>query len=267
MNEQTTDSASSSLKELEAINDFVRRHIGPGDAQVAEMLETLGLESLDELIDQTVPKKLLSSTPLDLPIPAGEHETISYIRRMRERNQVFTSMLGMGYHATVLPGVIRRNILEDPGWYTAYTPYQAEVSQGRLEALLVFQQMLTDLTGMEIANASLLDEGTAAAEAMTMSKRVSRSKFTKYLVSEDCHPQTIAVVETRAKPLGYEIVVGDLDSLVESEDSYFGILLQYPGSSGRVSDISKIVEHRSRAKGDRDCGNRLDGDVPVEAAG
>ena len=248
MNEQTTDSASSSLKELEAINDFVRRHIGPGDAQVAEMLETLGLESLDELIDQTVPKKLLSSTPLDLPIPAGEHETISYIRRMRERNQVFTSMLGMGYHATVLPGVIRRNILEDPGWYTAYTPYQAEVSQGRLEALLVFQQMLTDLTGMEIANASLLDEGTAAAEAMTMSKRVSRSKFTKYLVSADCHPQTIAVVETRAKPLGYEIVVGDLDSLIESEDSYFGILLQYPGSSGRVSDISKIVEHAHAQK-------------------
>ena len=236
------------LNSLEEVNDFVRRHIGPGQDQVAHMLETLKIGSLDELIAQTVPKKLLSDVPLDLPTPAGEHETISYIRRMRERNQVFTSMIGMGYHATVLPGVIRRNILEDPGWYTAYTPYQAEVSQGRLEALLIFQQMLTDLTGMELANASLLDEATSAAEAMAMSKRVSRSKHMKYLISDDCHPQTIAVTKTRARSLGFEIIVGDMETLVGSEEDYFGILLQYPGSSGRVFDINQTIE-RAHAQG------------------
>ena len=249
MNDRSTSYQMPTLNALEADNDFVRRHIGPGPSQVARMLDALEIESLDELIRQTVPKQLLSDIPLDLPIPAGEHETISYIRRMRERNQVFTSMIGMGYHATVLPGVIRRNILEDPGWYTAYTPYQAEVSQGRLEALLIFQQMLIDLTGMELANASLLDEATAAAEAMAMSKRVSKSKNLKYLVSDDCHPQTIAVVETRARSLGFEIVVGEIETLVESEEDYFGLLFQYPGSSGRVSDISQTIEqaHSQRA--------------------
>ncbi|MYD77419.1 MAG: glycine dehydrogenase (aminomethyl-transferring), partial [Gammaproteobacteria bacterium] len=171
-----------SLIELESVNDFVRRHIGPGAVQVQQMLDELGIDSLKTLIEQTVPKNLLTSEPLHLEVPVGENETISYIRRMRERNQVFTSMIGMGYHATILPGVIRRNIFEDPGWYTAYTPYQAEISQGRLEALLVFQEMLIDLTGMELANASLLDEGTAAAEAMAMAKRVSKAKSNKFLV-------------------------------------------------------------------------------------
>ncbi len=231
-----------SLSELESVNDFVRRHIGPGSVQVQQMLDELGIDSLKTLIEQTVPKNLLTSEPLNLEVPVGENETISYIRRMRERNQVFTSMIGMGYHATILPGVIRRNIFEDPGWYTAYTPYQAEISQGRLEALLVFQEMLIDLTGMELANASLLDEGTAAAEAMAMAKRVSKAKSNKFLVSDDCHPQTIAVVKTRAGTLGFDVVVGDLENLADEEDEYFGILIQYPGSSGRLSDIGPMVE-------------------------
>ena len=230
------------LNEFEAINDFVRRHIGPGPAQVQHMLDELEIDSLDTLIKQTVPNQLLSDEPLDLMVPVGENETISVIRRMRERNHVFTSMIGMGYHATILPGVIRRNILEDPGWYTAYTPYQAEVSQGRLEALLIFQDMLIDLTGMELANASLLDEATSAAEAMAMARRVSKSKSDKFLVSDDCHPQTIAVVETRARSLGFNVVEGDIDKLVDEHDEYFGILFQYPGSSGRVSDIQQTIE-------------------------
>ena len=231
-----------SLSELESVNDFVRRHIGPGSVQVQQMLDELGIDSLNTLIEQTVPKNLLASEPLNLKVPVGENETISYIRRMRERNQVFTSMIGMGYHATILPGVIRRNIFEDPGWYTAYTPYQAEISQGRLEALLVFQEMLIDLTGMELANASLLDEGTAAAEAMAMAKRVSKAKSNKFLISHDCHPQSIAVVQTRAGTLGFDVVVGDPEKLADEEDEYFGILLQYPGSSGRLSDIGPMIE-------------------------
>ncbi len=240
---------SSSLLELEAFNDFVRRHIGPGPEQVKQMLDELGLESLEDLIEQTVPAKLRSDTTLDLPMPPGENETLAYIRRMRERNQVFTSMIGMGYHATVLPGVIRRNILEDPGWYTAYTPYQAEVSQGRLEALLIFQQMLTDLTGMELANASLLDEATAAAEAMTLSKRVAKTKSMRYLVSDACHPQTIAVVSTRARSLRFEVVIGNIEHLIESEDDYFGALIQYPDTSGRVNDIEPTINqaHKNSA--------------------
>ncbi len=230
-----------SLSEFESVNDFVRRHIGPGSVQVQQMLDELGIDSLKSLIEQTVPKNLLTSESLNLEVPVGENETISYIRRMRERNQVFTSMIGMGYHATILPGVIRRNIFEDPGWYTAYTPYQSEISQGRLEALLVFQEMLIDLTGMELANASLLDEGTAAAEAMAMAKRVSKAKSNKFLVSDDCHPQTIAVVQTRAGTLGFDVVVGDLEKLADEEDEYFGILIQYPASSGRLSDIGPMV--------------------------
>ena len=243
-----SDHSFPSLNKLEEVNDFVRRHIGPGPEQVQRMLNFLDIDTLESMIEQTVPPKILYDQELDLPIPEGENETISYIRRMRERNLVMTSMIGMGYHATVLPGVIRRNILEDPGWYTAYTPYQAEVSQGRLEALLIFQEMVVDLTGMELANASLLDEATAAAEAMAMSKRITKIRTTKYLVSQDCHPQTIAVVQTRAKSLGYEVVVGDLEELIEQEHSYFGILMQYPGSSGRVFDISELVQRAHSRK-------------------
>ncbi|MGH8578429.1 MAG: glycine dehydrogenase, partial [Gammaproteobacteria bacterium] len=175
-----------------------------------------------------------------------ERETVSYLRRMRDRNRVFISMLGMGYYGTVVPAVIRRNVLENPGWYTAYTPYQAEVSQGRLEALLNFQQMVIDLCGMEIANASLLDEATAAAEAMAMARRVADSDAAVFFADRDCHPQTLAVLETRARPLGIEVEVGDaereLAKLVGKQDRrVFGVLLQYPGSTGQVRDLEPVI--------------------------
>ena len=221
--------------------DFVRRHIGPGEPQIEEMLEFLGLESLDELIDKAVPGSIRSERPLELEPARSERMTLSYLRKMASRNRVFVSMIGMGYHGTAMPTVILRNVLENPGWYTAYTPYQAEVSQGRMEALLNFQQMITDLTGMELANASLLDEATAAAEAMAMSHRVGKSKSDTYFVSSDCHPQIIAVIETRARWLGFEVVVGDPFSALVGRD-VFGVLVQYPGSSGEVRDLSGLIE-------------------------
>jgi glycine dehydrogenase len=229
------------LEDLEMHGDFVRRHIGPGEPQIAEMLATLGLESLDALVDKTVPSSIRSEEPLDLAPATSERETLSILRRMSERNKVFISMIGMGYYGTILPGVILRNVLENPGWYTAYTPYQAEIAQGRLEVLLNFQQMVMDLTGMELANASLLDEATAAAEAMAMSHRVSKSKSERYFVSADCHPQTIEVVRTRARSLDIEIVVGDAERELASNE-VFGVLLQYPGTGGEVRDIRGIVK-------------------------
>jgi glycine dehydrogenase len=231
----------TSLQELKQKNEFIRRHIGPGEAQIAEMLAELGLKSLDELIKKTVPANIISERPLSIEGEKNERETLSYLRRMAERNKVFISMIGMGYYGTTLPGVILRNVLENPGWYTAYTPYQAEVSQGRLEALLNFQQMVMDLTGMDLANASLLDEGTAAAEAMTMSQRVTKSEFDAFFVDADCHPQTLAVIRTRAKPLGIEVIVGDPLADLEGHD-VFGVLIQYPGSSGAVRDIRPAIE-------------------------
>ncbi|MGF1593204.1 MAG: aminomethyl-transferring glycine dehydrogenase [Kiloniellaceae bacterium] len=230
-----------SLAELEKRDDFVRRHIGPGEPQIAAMLESLGLKSLDELIDKAVPAAIRSDTPMALPPVRNERDTLAYLRRMANRNQIMNSMIGMGYYGTVLPGVIQRNVLENPGWYTAYTPYQAEVSQGRLEVLLNFQQMIIDLTGLEIANASLLDEATAAAEAMAMAHRVSKSKSETFFVAADCHPQTIAVVRTRAKPMGIEIVVGDPETDL-AVHRVFGALLQYPGSYGHLRDIRPAVE-------------------------
>jgi len=229
-----------SLTELEMRGDFVRRHIGPGEPQIDEMLADLELGSLDELVDKTVPSQILSDDPLNLAEPMSERETLSYLRKMSNRNRVFISMIGMGYYGTTLPGVILRNVLENPGWYTAYTPYQAEVSQGRLEVLLNFQQMVMDLTGMELANASLLDEATAAAEAMAMSKRVAKSKANTFLVDRDCHPQTLAVIETRARTLGFEVVVGDPWTDLEGRE-VFGVLVQYPGSSGALHDIAPVV--------------------------
>jgi glycine dehydrogenase len=229
------------LEDLEMRGDFVRRHIGPGEPQIAEMLAALGLESLDALVEKTVPSSIRSDEPLDLAPAGSERETLSTLRRMSERNKVFISMIGMGYYGTTLPGVILRNVLENPGWYTAYTPYQAEIAQGRLEVLLNFQQMVMDLTGMELANASLLDEGTAAAEAMAMSHRVSKSKSDRFFVSAECHPQTIEVVRTRANGLGLEVVVGDAESELASHE-VFGVLLQYPGTGGEVRDIRDAVK-------------------------
>ncbi|MBL8790513.1 MAG: aminomethyl-transferring glycine dehydrogenase, partial [Rhizobiales bacterium] len=228
------------LKDLEPGANFIRRHIGPDDAETAAMLKTVGASSLDDFIDKVVPKKIRAKRPLDLARPMPERTALSYLREAASRNEVFTSMIGMGYYGTVTPKVILRNILENPGWYTAYTPYQAEVSQGRLEALLNYQQMIVDMTGLPIANASLLDEGTAAAEAMTMAKRVAKSSANAFFVDADTHPQTIGVMETRARGFGFSLVIGDpLKDLKAGE--VFGALLSYPGSSGEVRDFSGVI--------------------------
>ncbi len=220
-------------------DDFPRRHIGPDDADVAAMLATIGMASLDELIDRAVPPGIRSSRPLDLPAAASEPKVQERIRRIASKNQVFTSLIGLGYSGTHLPAVIQRNILENPGWYTAYTPYQAEISQGRLEAMLNFQTAVADLTGMEIANASLLDEATAAAEAMTMLHRLA-TRDGGFFVDADCHPQTIEVVRTRAEPLGIPVVVGDPGRDLDPNEVY-GALLQYPGSSGEIRDDRDLI--------------------------
>ena len=219
---------------------FIRRHIGPNQEQTQAMLAELGLEKLEDIIERAMPVDILNHEPLKLTETISENAVVKHLRKMRERNKVFTSMIGMGYHDTIMPAVIKRNVLENPGWYTAYTPYQAEVSQGRLEALLNFQQLIIDLTGMEIANASLLDEATAAAEAMAMSRRLSKNPANTIVVDPDCHPQTIAVVQTRAHSMGYEVIVADpYDGLREHD--FFAVLVQYPGSKGEIRDFSDIV--------------------------
>ncbi|HEU0120259.1 MAG TPA: aminomethyl-transferring glycine dehydrogenase [Bryobacteraceae bacterium] len=215
--------------------DFASRHIGPSPADVSAMLAALGLPSLDALIDQTVPASIRHSRPLDHGPALSEVEVLEHMRGIAAKNQIFTNFIGMGYHGTHLPGVILRNILENPAWYTAYTPYQPEISQGRLEALLNFQTMVTDLTGLDVANASLLDEATAAAEAMTVAKRVASGKSNRFFVDHDIHPQTLALIGTRAQPLGIEVVTGD--PLTASFEGYFGAIFQYPGSHGEVRDL------------------------------
>ena len=221
--------------------DFAnRRHIGPSPAEMTEMFRVLGVSSLDELIDQTVPKSIRQAEPLDFGKPKSERELIWHMRQVALKNKIFTTMIGQGYYGTVTPPAIQRNILENPAWYTAYTPYQPEISQGRLEALLNYQTMISDLTGLEIANASLLDESTAAAEAMTMAQRVAKSKSAKFFVDQECHPQNIAVMQTRAAPLGIEIVVGDPMDLKAGE--VFGAIFQYPGTHGYVMDFTNQIE-------------------------
>ncbi|OYV19963.1 MAG: glycine dehydrogenase [Methylococcaceae bacterium NSM2-1] len=220
--------------------NFIYRHIGPNQQQTKEMLAELGLNELEDIIEQAIPANILNPEPLKLTETISERAVIKHLRKMRARNKVFTSMIGMGYHDTVMPAVIKRNVLENPGWYTAYTPYQAEVSQGRLEALLNYQQVIVDLTGMELANASLLDEATAAAEAMTMSRRLSKSSANSIFVDQDCHPQTIAVIKTRAHSLGYEVIVADPFHDLEQHD-FFALIVQYPGSKGEIKDLSQIT--------------------------
>lgn len=229
-----------SLTELEMSGDFIRRHIGPNRAQIAGMLSELGLDSLDDLVQRAVPRSIVSEKPLAMRETISEREVIAYLKQMCQRNHVFVSMIGMGYYDTILPEVIKRNVLENPGWYTAYTPYQAEISQGRLEALLNFQQMVMDLTAMEIANASVLDEATAAAEAMAMARRLSKVQSQRFLVDEQCHPQTIAVVRTRARYFGFELVTGD-PSVMLADSDVFGALLQYPGSGGCIRNIAPEI--------------------------
>jgi glycine dehydrogenase len=230
---------------LELVNmpapvDFVHRHIGPSPADMKRMLETVGVSSIDELIEQTVPNTIRQRAPLDLGPALSETEVLQTLRSMASNNKVLTSLIGQGYYGTNLPPVIQRNILENPAWYTAYTPYQPEISQGRLEALLNFQTMIADLTGLEIANASLLDEATAAAEAMAMARRVARSKATAFFIDRDCHPQTIAVVRTRAEPLGWQIIVADPMTDLDPT-AVFGALLQYPGCSGEIRDFRQAI--------------------------
>ena len=220
---------------------FADRHIGPSAADVTHMLDALGVASLDDLLDQAVPASIRDDKPLALDDAISEPAAIARLRSLAERNKVLTSLIGQGYYGTHAPGVILRNVLENPAWYTAYTPYQPEISQGRLEALLNFQTMVCDLTGMEITNASMLDEGTAAAEAMTLTRRSTRHAGNVFFVDDECHPQTIAVVATRAEPLGIEVVVGDPAADLSSTDAY-GVLLQHPGTSGAVRDLRPIIE-------------------------
>lgn len=228
-----------SLAELEQRTDFVHRHIGPSDTEIDAMLGALGIESLDELVARTVPKSIRSGAPLRLSPSRREQDVLSELRDMAGQNRPLISLIGMGYHDCITPLVILRNVFENPGWYTAYTPYQPEISQGRLEALLNYQTMVMDLTAMELANASLLDEATAAAEAMTLCRRVSKATSDIFFVSSICHPQTIDVLRTRAAPLGVEIVVGDHG---DAPAEMFGLLLQYPATTGGIEDHSALVE-------------------------
>ena len=234
-----------SLETLEDHGAFRRRHIGPDAAEQAAMLETIGASSLDDFLETTIPATIRTDRPFALKPAIDEHAALAELAAYARRNVVSTSLIGMGYYDTHTPNVIRRNVLENPGWYTAYTPYQAEVSQGRLEAVLIFQQVVQDLTGMEISNASLLDEATAAAEAMAMALRVAKSTSRRFFVDLDTHPQTIAVLRTRAVPLGIELVVGSVDD--DLPDDLFGALFSYPGSSGQVRDLRGPIE-ATRAK-------------------
>lgn len=224
---------------LDPHNEFQGRHIGPTQEDQAQMLKVIGADSLQALIHDIVPASILDETPLDVPGPFSEHAALERIKAIAQRNETFRSYIGQGYYGTHVPNVILRNILENPAWYTAYTPYQPEISQGRLEALLNFQTMVADLTGLDIANASLLDEGTAAAEAMTLTRRGSRSRSNVFFASQHCHPQTLEVLRTRAEPLGIELVIGDeAAGLPEC----FGVLLQYPHSLGSVQDYRALTE-------------------------
>ena len=240
---------SFKLTDYEAYDFANRRHIGPSVNEMAEMLKVVGFKTLDALIDATVPPAIRQKEPLDWGPAMTERDALYYMKQVAIKNKVLTSLIGQGYHGTTTPAPILRNILENPAWYTAYTPYQPEISQGRLEALLNFQTMVTDLTGLDIANASLLDESTAAAEAMTMAKRSSKSKSNIFFVDENCHPQNIAVIQTRAEPLGIEVIIGDPGSLDAS--TVFGAIFQYPGTHGHVRDFTDIIAalHEHKALG------------------
>ena len=236
MNAPTTPSVIS----LQHHGEFKERHLGPDLAQQQQMLEALGVDSLAQLIDQTVPGAIRLQQPLALAEGQREADVLARLQRLAANNKVNKSYIGAGYYNCLVPNVIQRNVLENPGWYTAYTPYQPEISQGRLEALLNFQQMVMDLTGMALANASLLDEATAAAEAMALCKRSNRKKSNLFLVDEQVHPQTLDVVKTRAEYFGFEVIVGDLDSLLDQHDA-FGVMMQYPGTRGEVVDIAALI--------------------------
>jgi glycine dehydrogenase len=234
--------ADAALFELENNDAFIGRHIGPNASQTAAMLEVLGVSTLDELIAKTVPDAIRKRDDLNLDSAVTETQALAELKAIAGQNKIFKSYLGMGYHDTIVPNVVLRNVMENPSWYTAYTPYQPEIAQGRLEGLLNFQQMIVDLTGMDLSNASMLDEGTAAAEAMAMCKRQMRSnKSNVFFVDDATHPQTIAVVKTRAENFGFEVLVGKPEDTLASAD-YFGALLQYPGTTGEVKDLTDLIQ-------------------------
>jgi len=235
---------------LQPTDDFLHRHLGPTQADIQEMLATLGLQSLKALADAAVPADIRLHQPLDLPIGDGEQAVLARLKALASQNQIYRSLIGMGYYGCVTPGVIQRNILENPAWYTQYTPYQAEIAQGRLEALVNFQTMVGDLTGLPLANASLLDEATAAAEAMAMCYTIARhagQERNEFFVSHDCHPQTLAVIQTRAEPLGIVIKTGVPSSVDCSQPQLCGMLLQYPATDGYVGDFSTLVAQAHQA--------------------
>ncbi len=242
-----TTNAPSTLSQLENHDEFIARHIGPDDADIAKMLKVVGAASLEDLIDQIRPASISGGAALNLPAAMSEAEALADMRCIAGKNKVLKSHIGQGYYGNHTPGVILRNILENPAWYTAYTPYQPEISQGRLEALLNFQTMICDLTGMEISGSSLLDEATAAAEAMTLAKRSAKSKSNTIIVASDCHPQTIAVLKTRAEPLGIDVKVGMAPVLMNEHD-YFAVIAQYPSTVGTIHDMRAFVE-QAHAKG------------------
>ena len=239
--------SSLPLTDLEQNQDFIRRHIGPTPAETQQMLEHLQVSSLDELINQTVPENIRLNRALDIEESLSEQAALEKIRQLAQLNQVNRSYIGMGYHNTHVPNVILRNVFENPGWYTAYTPYQPEIAQGRLESLLNFQQMTLDLTGLDLASASLLDEATAAAEAMALAKRVSKNKKSNlFFIANDVHPQTVDVVNERADFFGFELVRGNADEL--EQHNCFGALLQYPGTSGEINDLSSCISDAQAKK-------------------
>ena len=227
-------------------DQFVNRHNGPRKHEIDAMLKTINASSVDELINQTVPAAIRLKKPLDIAPAMSEYQYHKHLKNIASKNKVFKSYIGLGYYNTIIPAVIQRNVLENPGWYTAYTPYQAEIAQGRLEAILNFQTMIMDLTGMEIANASLLDEGTAAAEAMSMlfhnrSREATKRNANKFFVDQNCFEQTIDVLKTRALPIKIELVIGDFKT-IKLDDSFFGCLLQYPAKDGAVNNYKNFVE-------------------------
>ncbi len=241
---------STLLSRLEFVDGFARRHIGPAEADIVQMLQSLGFNSLDALTDATIPVDIRLDRALDIPPPRGEHEFIGALKTIALKNKVYRSCIGMGYYGTIMPPVILRNIFENPGWYTQYTPYQAEIAQGRLEALLNFQTMIADLTGLPLAGASLLDEATAAAEAMTMCVAIANHKQLGFFASEDCHPQTLGLLKTRAEVLGIDLKIGPIDQIDFQHGSggLCGVLVQYPATDGRINDYRSLA---AQAKSNR----------------
>ena len=230
--------------------EFIRRHIGPSDEDQSKMLAAVGYKSLDDLMVGTVPEKILLKDELKIDEPMSENDALKKLKSISKKNKIFRNFIGMGYYNSITPNVILRNILENPGWYTSYTPYQPEVAQGRLEMLLNFQQLIIDLTGMDIANASLLDEATAAAEAVGLSQRLDKSSSKKVFISNSCNPQTIDLIKTRTEPFGLELIIGDeKNELPKIKDDIICGVLSYPGTLGDITDPSESISQIHKKKG------------------